>query len=199
MKILAVSDIVAPELTGRFDIEPFDGIDLIVSCGDLPPEYLASIRDRLDAPLFYVRGNHDIRYRNTPPMGCLDIHRRRITFKGLRFMGLEGSRWYNGGPIQYRERQMRRMVWGMLPGLWFKGGVDVVVAHAPPRYVNDAEDRCHRGFKSFVALINRFSPRFFLHGHIHAHFTDPDQRVSRLGETRVVNCFAYHVLEVDHV
>ncbi|PID39877.1 MAG: metallophosphoesterase [Proteobacteria bacterium] len=198
MKILAISDIVTPELSGRFDTEPFADIDLIVSCGDLPPEYLSSIRDRLDVPLIYVRGNHDIRYRTAPPKGCLDLHRRRISVNGFKFMGLEGSRWYNGGLIQYREIQMRRMVWGMLPGLWFNGGVDVIITHAPPRHVNDAEDPCHRGFKSYVPLIKRFSPHFFLHGHIHTHFTHPDQRVSRLGDTRVVNCFAFHVLEMDH-
>ena len=61
-----------------------------MSCGDLPPEYLASIREQLDVPLYYVRGNHDIRYQNSPPVGCLDIHQRRITFKGLRIMGLRG-------------------------------------------------------------------------------------------------------------
>jgi Icc-related predicted phosphoesterase len=199
MKILAVSDIVAPELSGRFDVEPFAHVDLIVSCGDLPPEYLSALRDRLDVPLFYVRGNHDIRYRTTPPVGCRDLHRRRVQYQGLRFMGLEGSRWYNGGPIQYREYQMRRMIWRMMPGLWLKGGVDVVVTHAPPRYVNDAEDRCHRGFKSFVPLIKRFSPRYFLHGHIHALFTDPAQRFVQVGRTRVINCFAFHVLEVGHV
>ena len=98
-------------------------------------------------PLYYVRGNHDIRYRTSPPTGCMNIHQRRVTFRGLRIMGLEGSRWYNGGPIQYREFQMRQMIWRMLPGLWFKGGVDMVVTHAPPRHIHDAEDRCHGGLR----------------------------------------------------
>ena len=198
MKILTISDIVVPELSDRIDTRLFEGVDLILSCGDLPPEYLASIREQLDAPLYYVRGNHDIRYKSSPPMGCLNIHQRRITFRGLRFMGLEGSRWYNGGPIQYREYQMRQMIWRMMPGLWFGGGVDIVISHAPPRRIHDAEDRCHRGFKSYVKLIDRFQPRYFIHGHIHAHFTDPSQWVSVVGATQVINTFAYHLLEVDH-
>lgn len=197
MKILAISDIVVPELADRIDSRRFRDVELILSCGDLPPEYLSVIREKLDTPLFYVRGNHDIRYRSAPPVGCLNIHQRRISFNGFRFMGLEGSRWYNGGPIQYREYQMRRMIWRMLPGLWL-GGVDIVVTHAPPRHIHDAEDRCHRGFKSFLKLIARFKPRYFIHGHIHAHFTDPSQRVTRLGETQVINTFAWHLLEVDH-
>ena len=198
MKILTISDIVVPELSERLDVRKFKDVDLVLSCGDLPPEYLATLREQLDAPLYYVRGNHDIRYKTAPPMGCLDIHGRRIDFNGIRIMGLEGSRWYNGGPIQYREHQMRQMIWRMLPGLWFKGGVDIVIAHAPPRHINDAEDRCHRGFKSFVKLIERFQPRYFIHGHIHAHFSDPSQRISQLGDTQVINTFAWHLLEVDH-
>ena len=198
MRILSISDVVVPELSERFDARQFQGVELILSCGDLPPEYLASIRQKLDVPLFYVRGNHDIRYANAPPMGCLNIHSRRITHNGIRFMGLEGSRWYNGGPIQYREYQMRRMIWRMLPGLWFKGGVDIVVTHAPPRRINDAEDRCHRGFNTFVRLIERFQPRYFIHGHIHAHFSDPSQRIASVGRTQVINTYAWHLFEVDH-
>lgn len=198
MKILSISDMVVPELSEQFDARQFDGVELVLSCGDLPPEYLASIREQLDVPLYYVRGNHDIRYQNSPPVGCLDIHQRWITFKGLRIMGLEGSRWYNGGPIQYRDYQMRQMIWRMTPGLWFKGGVDMVITHAPPRHIHDAEDRCHRGFDSFLKLINRFKPRYFIHGHIHAYITDPSQRVTLVGNTHVINTFAYHLLEVDY-
>ncbi len=198
MKILSVSDIVVPELSDQFDARRFDGVELVLSCGDLPPEYLSDIRERLDVPLFYVRGNHDIRYKASPPVGCVNIHQRRVSFNGLRIMGLEGSRWYNGGPIQYREYQMRQMIWTMMPGLWLRGGVDLVVTHAAPRHILDAEDRCHRGFECFVNLIRRFKPRFFIHGHIHAHFTDPSQRVTLVGQTRVINTFACHLLEVNH-
>jgi Icc-related predicted phosphoesterase len=197
MKILLVSDIVVPELSGRFDPHPFDGVDLVVGCGDLPPEYLSSIRQRLNVPLFYVCGNHDIRYHTAPPMGCMNIHQRRVTFEGLRIIGFEGSRWYNGGPLQYRERQMRWMIRRMMPGLWMKGGVDMVITHAPPRHVNDAEDRCHRGFTSYLKLIRRFRPRYFIHGHIHAVFSDPAERVTHLGQTRVINAFGSYLLEFD--
>lgn len=196
MRILIVSDIVVPELSGRFDLDPFKDVALAISCGDLPPEYLVGIHHRLNVPLYFVRGNHDIRYQGAPPVGCVDIHRRWILFDGLRIMGLEGSRWYNGGPIQYRESQMRRMIWRMTPTLWVKGGVDLVVTHAPPRHVHDAEDLCHRGFKSYLKLIDRFRPRYFIHGHIHAHFTDATQRVTRIGTTQVINAVGYHLMGI---
>ena len=33
--------------------------DLVLSCGDLPFDYLEFIVSRLDVPLVYVPGNHD--------------------------------------------------------------------------------------------------------------------------------------------
>ncbi len=38
-----------------------DGIDLVVSAGDLPFDYLADIADRLGCPGVLVPGNHDRR------------------------------------------------------------------------------------------------------------------------------------------
>jgi predicted phosphodiesterase len=71
MKILSISDVEINELSGQFDCRPFKDVELILSCGDLPPEYLSNIRERLDRPLFYVKGNHDIRYENASPKGCV--------------------------------------------------------------------------------------------------------------------------------
>jgi predicted phosphodiesterase len=197
MRILTVSDVVAPDLTEHFDRQRFDGIDLILSCGDLPPEYLSFLTRVLNSPLFFVRGNHDIRYQSKPPQGCIDLHSRLIRFKGLNILGLEGSMWYNGGPSQYTDRQMRNLIRRLRPTLWWRGGVDIVLTHAPPRGIHDAEDRCHRGFEGFHLLIERYRPSHFIHGHIHRHFTDPAERESLVSETRVINSYGYCVIEID--
>ena len=60
--------------------------------------------------------------------------------------------------------------------------------------IGEGED----GRTSYLKLIDRFQPCYFIHGHIHAHFSDPSQRVSVVGKTQVINTFAYHLLEVDH-
>ena len=56
MRILAVSDRVESVLYDRFDRQQFEDIDLILSCGDLPPEYLSFLLGKLNAPLYFVRG-----------------------------------------------------------------------------------------------------------------------------------------------
>ena len=82
MKILTVSDRVEPILNDSFDTNHFSGIDLILSCGDLPPEYLTTISNRIQAPLYFVKGNHDIRYDLKPPDGCVNIHGKLVQFQG---------------------------------------------------------------------------------------------------------------------
>ena len=197
MKLLCVSDIVVPQLNGRFDPQQFGTVDLVISCGDLPPEYLRFLREAFNVPLYYVRGNHDIRYAGKPLQGCMNLHRRIVQHGPLRILGLEGSRWYNDGPMQYTEEQMRMMAWRLRPRIWWRGRPQVIVTHAPPRHIHDAEDRCHRGFKVFNKLIRWYAPDYFLHGHIHAHFTDDSQRVTWVGRTRVVNCYGHLRLEID--
>lgn len=176
---------------------PFSGIDVIVSCGDLPPEYLSRLAHVFNVPLYYVGGNHDIRYKDKLPQGGVDLHGRLERIQGLNFLGLEGSRWYNGGPFQYTEGQMRTAIRRLRPALWWQGGIDVVVTHAPPRYVHDAEDLCHRGFRSFRWLIDKYQPDYFIHGHIHREFSDSSERVTVVDATKVVNTYGYNILEIE--
>ena len=198
MRILTISDRVEPLLYDRFDRQRFEDIDLILSCGDLPPEYLSFLLGKLNAPLYFVRGNHDFRHDSKTPMGCIDLNADLVKFRGINILGLEGSRWYNGGPYQYTERQMYWKIQRLRPRIWRMGGVDIVITHAPPRHIHDAEDRCHRGFKSFRWLLDKYSPLYFIHGHIHANFTDQSQRMTRLNQTQVINTYGYYLFEADH-
>jgi len=197
MKVLAVSDVVDPLLYPKPDVEAFSGIGLIFSCGDLPPEFLSFLVARFNVPLYYVRGNHDFRYIAKPPDGGVDVNARLIRFRGHNILGLEGSRWYNGGPYQYKEHQMRKTIRKLKPRIWWQGGLDIVIAHAPPRHIHDRKDRCHKGFMSFRRLIDKYSPAYFIHGHIHARFSDPSQRVTRINRTKVVNACGHVVFEID--
>ncbi|UCD31861.1 MAG: metallophosphoesterase [Desulfobacterales bacterium] len=197
MKILSVSDYVVSTLYENFDTERFPKIDLILSCGDLPPEYLSFLAASFNVPLYYVRGNHDIRYDSKPPDGCIDLNGRLVQFWGVNLLGLEGSRWYSGGPHQYTEKEMRKIIRGLRFKIWWQKGVDIIITHAPPRYIHDAEDLCHRGFKSFRWLIDRYCPRYFIHGHIHAEFKDPAERTTIISNTKVVNTYGYYLFEID--
>ncbi len=167
-----------------------------MSCGDLPPEYLKNLIFRYNVPLLYILGNHDIRYKTAPPDGCRNIDRRIVTFEEKKIIGFSGSRWYNGGVNQYTENEMRKFISKMRYSLWKGGSPDLVLTHAPPRHVNDAEDLCHRGFKKFNNFINKYKPSYFLHGHIHRLFENDSERVSIVNTTQVINCYGFFILEI---
>lgn len=197
VKILSVSDVVVPEIYREGNPEDLKDIDLVLGCGDLPPEYLSYLLHVTGGPLYYVRGNHDIRYDENPPMGGVNIHGRIMAFKGLKIMGLEGSRWYNGGPCQLTEKQMRKEIRRLWFPLWRSKGLDIIITHASPRHIHDAEDPCHQGFECFNPLINRCRPAYFIHGHIHRDFTDPEERITRVGNTKVMNTYGYQIISLD--
>src|SRR5947209_17727455 len=131
MRILAVSDQVDPVLYDYFDVDRWRAahIDLLISCGDLSAEYLSYLVSRFDVPIFYVHGNHDRAYHESPPEGCDSIDGKHVTWKGLRILGLGGSPWYNGGPDQYDEGAMTWRIRRLQPRLWLSRGVDLVVTH----------------------------------------------------------------------
>jgi len=199
MKILSVSDVIKPGLFQHSASDSFADVDvdLILSCGDLPPEYLSRLVNSFKAPLYYVRGNHDIRYDEKPPQGCRDLHGMLVKNRGINILGLEGSLWYNGGPYQYEEWQMRAIIRRLRPTLWWRGGIDVVITHAPPRHIHDAEDPCHKGFECFRRLIEKYQPSYFIHGHIHREFPDPSERITVVDTTKVVNTYGYFLLEIE--
>nr|PZN59054.1 MAG: hypothetical protein DIU68_00330 [Chloroflexota bacterium] len=178
----------------------YHDVDLIISCGDMPATYLEFITSVLNVPLFYVRGNHDERYREYPP-GGEDLHGRLITYNGISFYGLEGSMRYNQGAIQYSDVDMRRLVLSaaprLLPRRWRYGrGVDVLVTHSPPRGIHDLPDLTHTGFKAFLTFMDWYRPRYLLHGHVHTW----DRRATvetKYGDTCVMNINPVTLLEIE--
>ena len=91
MKILILADVESKYLWDYFDKSKLEGVDLILSCGDLNPQYLSFLASFTQSPVLYVRGNHDDCYEQTPPEGCICIEDKIYTYKGLRIMGLGGS------------------------------------------------------------------------------------------------------------
>ena len=111
MRILAIADQESPLLWDYFDRSYLEGIDLILSCGDLKPQYLSFLATFAHAPILYVHGNHDDRYEETPPDGCICIEDKIYIHNGVRILGLGGSMRYKPGAHQYTQFQMRRRIW----------------------------------------------------------------------------------------
>jgi uncharacterized protein len=209
VKILTISDKVENILYSERVAARFGDVDLVLSCGDLPLYYLEYIVTMLNAPLYFVFGNHgegaEANGPNAPaiePAGCVNVDGRVINHKGLLIAGLEGSlRYNNRGRFQHSEAEINERIARMWPRLMYnrlKHGryLDILITHAPPCGIHDEEDLCHRGFKSHRRFIERFCPRYLIHGHVHVY--RPDRATHTLyRQTEVINTYGYSVLEID--
>ena len=196
MKILLIADEESKIYWDFFKKEQFEGIDLIISCGDLKPEYLSFLATMTAVPVLYVRGNHDDKYEKYPPEGCTCIEDRIYKFNGIRIPGLGGSHRYKPGLNQYTELQMVRRVSKLFWKIKFNRGFDILVTHSPAKGVHDGEDMCHLGFQVFNRLIEKYHPKYFVHGHVHMNYGRQFPREDYIGDTCVVNAFERYVIEI---
>ena len=195
MKILVLADEESKYLWDYFEKEKLEGIDLILSCGDLKPEYLSFLASFTKAPVLYVHGNHDDCYVNRPPEGCVNIENRIFVYNGIRILGLGGSIKYKEGINQYSESQMAGRVKKLKFLLLRKKGFDILLTHAPAAGLNDGPDGPHKGFEVFKRLLDKYKPKYFVHGHVHKNYTRDFKRESRYNETTVINAFERYIFE----
>ena len=199
MKILVVSDEESPYFWENYIPGRLAEFDLIISCGDLKADYLSFLVTCARCPVLYVHGNHDTGYSRRPPEGCDCIDDKLVEFNGLRILGLGGCRKYHPGEYQYTERQMRRRIRRLWYPLWRYKGVDILVTHAPAEGLGDAEDPAHRGFAAIRELLDKYRPRYMLHGHVHLRYGQDKTRIRQYGDTTVINASERYVLELPDV
>jgi uncharacterized protein len=204
MKILCVSDQIDPLVYSNSIKDRFADVDIILSAGDLPLDYLEFIVSSLDKPLFFVFGNHhnqEMANRAFEGRGCIYVGSKVHMEEGLIVAGLGGSMRYNLGANQYTEFQMYLEIIKLMPRLLINRllhgrYLDILLTHAPPCGIHDKKDKCHQGFKAFLWFIRTFKPKYLVHGHIHLYDLS-DQRSSRWMATNVVNAFSHYVINTS--
>ena len=198
LRILAVSDEPQSDLWGGIDRERFGRLDLLASCGDLPPGYVSYLEGTLRVPLAYVIGNHDLdtawrdessRLLPARPRGA---HLVRVADFDLMTLDWPGT-------DKVRSAAQDRTAWREAIGLWLTATLQrrhplVVVSHVAPHEAGDSEDIYHRGFRAYRWLAERLRPPLWLHGH-----TTPasvPERVTHIGPTTCVNVTGAYVIEL---
>jgi hypothetical protein len=211
IRALAVSDQIDPRIHSATVRVRMPDIQIVFGCGDIPASYLEFLADALDRPVYFVLGNHLEELtrkgeggKHYDPMGCIDLGGkvRRDESTGLILAGLPGSpRYCDGEETQYTEWQMMGMISRMAPRLLWNRlrhgrALDVLITHAPPRDVNDRQDKPHRGFVAMRRFLTWFRPAYHLHGHVHLYDRNEPYQAT-FGETAVINVYPYRVLDFE--
>lgn len=210
VRMLCVADEIDLLVYSNQICERFADIDLVLSAGDLPNEYLEYIVSMLNRPIVSVAGNHD---RSDLPQergafqyaseqrGTLGQIRFGIKKEcGVRILGLPGCIRYNNGQNQYSDSWMTFRIISMLPRLLvrrliFGRSVEIILAHSPPRGIHDGGDPAHIGFSAYRWLIRLAKPYYFIHGHVHLYDVQELREMEYCG-TKVVNVYGHRVLEL---
>jgi Icc-related predicted phosphoesterase len=79
------------------------------------------------------------------------------------------------------------------------GGVDIVVTHAPPLGLGDADDPAHWGFEALRGLLDEYHPRYLVHGHVHLNYGYNIPREITYHDTTIINATERYVLNVPDV
>ena len=191
MKILAVADEEESLLWSGQVKDYARDVELIISCGDLSPEYLEFLVSMLNVPLIYVFGNHD----KAAPNGGTCIEGKIFTFNGINFLGLGGSIRYRNGVNMYTEAEMKRRILKLKIPLWLKG-FNVLVTHSPARGFGDLDDFPHWGFESFNNLMRNYKPSLMLHGHVHKSYARMPSEIIHPSGTRIINACGHKIINL---
>ena len=88
--------------------------------------------------------------------------------------------------------RIRRLKWR----IWMLGGVDIVVTHAPPQDLGDDDDPAHWGFAALREFLDRYHPRYLIHGHVHMSYGHNIPREIEYNGTTVINAYERYVVEI---
>ncbi len=208
MRVLAVADRVDRRLEAPDAHERTGDVDLLLGAGDLPYSYLAYLADKFTCTSVFVAGNHDKpltwdRFGEavSAPRGWVYAANRVVQADGVLVAGLSGSIAYNPGkPFQYSQNQMWeqalklavKIMWATRHGR----RLDFLLTHSPAAGINDGTDYAHQGFLAVRWLLDRFEPRYFIHGHMHRY--DPRLPMRSMhGKTEVINAFDFQIIDAD--
>jgi len=180
MRILVIAD--DESLISSWE-ETQDGVDLVISCGDIADQIILQAAERSDCgQIVAVKGNHDSAADFPPPIR--DLHLNVVEIGGLKFGGFAGAWKYKPrGNFLFEQREVASML------SWFPR-VDIFVGHNSPRHVHDRDDDVHLGFDAFNAYIQRTVPQIFLHGHQHV------SAETVVGGTKVLGTYGTRVVTV---
>ena len=208
MKILTVSDQVLERVYTLSSSGQFQGVELILGCGDLPYPYLEYLVTMLNVPLFYVPGNHDpqfdLRDKESRAEGGTNLDLKMVRHNTFLIGGLGGCvRYRPDGRNQYTQAEAYTRAFRLLPKLLlnriqYGRAMDILISHSPPFGIHDDSDPAHHGLKALNWLLRVARPRYHFHGHTHFTKTNLENSETTIGITKVINVYPYKTITVNH-
>jgi uncharacterized protein len=176
MKALVIAD--RPPRNSIKNTIAENGIDLVITLGDLDRYTLIELEDIHNIPKIGVYGNH-CSGNYFESLGIEDMHLHTFDYKGLKFGGFEGC-------VRYKESSYGKMYTQEEASALIKQlpYVDVLLCHCPPYKINDEPNQvAHQGFKALREYVEQYKPQYLLHGHT---YPKAYELVETFDETKII-------------
>jgi hypothetical protein len=202
IRFLAASDIEEPSLEHAANRDSLGSVDGILGCGDLDPEWLSFLADAFNAPLVYVRGNHDRggEWEEQPLRLPAWLEASRVDrLAGIPIVGLGWP-----GVLEAGNRRRPWLAWrqafaiaarALRRRLALQREPLVVISHVPPAGVGDAPDLYHQGFGAYRWLLGVLRPPVWIHGHTTT--ASVTSLLEQSGSTAVANATGAMLIELQ--
>ena len=95
------------------------------------------------------------------------------------------------------KEEMKKRVKKLWFPLLYRGGFDILLTHSPAYQLNDGLDLPHQGFQVFNTLMDKYHPRFFIHGHVHMSYGRNQKRYDQYNQTHVINAYDRCVFDYE--
>lgn len=203
VRILAVADSGhswPEDHEGRYDLSVLVGQhrpNALISLGDFSSLH-AAVMARAGAPFTAgVYGNHCTQ-DYMPTFGIVDLVGDRSVPARRGVLRLDSRREVSvlavQGCVRYKQdrddvlftQEQYSAVIDTIPA------ADLVITHCPPAGINDAEDPAHVGIFALRRWVDRYHPRWLLHGHT---YENPAR--SHRGDTEVIYVHGHAVVDLD--
>jgi len=208
VKILTVSDQVVERVYTLSSNGHFQGVELILGCGDMPYTYLEYLVTMLNVPMFYVPGNHDpcfdLRSEQAHAEGGSNLDLKIVRHNKFLIGGFGGSiRYRPDGNNQYTQAEAYVLAFSLLPHLLlnrlqYGRALDILISHSPPFGIHDDSDPAHNGLNALNWLIRIAQPRYHFHGHTHFYKRNLANAETTIGLTKIINVYPYQIIEASH-
>ena len=97
----------------------------------------------------------------------------------------------------YTEEEMERRINHVHRDIILKNGFDILVTHAPAKGYGDMQDLPHQGFACFNKLMDRYHPKYMVHGHIHACYGNGFVRsLDHPSGTTIINAYNKYYIDI---
>jgi uncharacterized protein len=223
VRILAISD-EEKLYNSSFNNKKLNNIDILVSCGDLSPNYLEFIIHKtMPKHRIMVHGNHDkiyfpFNYEHVNE-GYSDIFKGMYVLnnafyeidkkefnlkKDLSIVGFSGANAYGIEPFFLNKKKINSFHRkNKIKDFFLNYNLPkIVLSHCAPDINNlfNGIDSFHKPSKSLANIYNLFLPNLWFYGHIHPNYTNQKldfKIIVNNKPTYLLNAVPYKVVDYD--